>query len=849
MPALPFITLDPASGQFSIDNQAAEFLERLDAPLAVVACAGKYRTGKSSLLNRVLLDVDGREGFGVGKTVNACTKGLWLHTKVLGVPRDDGSTLSVLVVDSEGLGAFSATDSHDSRIFALALLVSSFFVYNSVGTIDEQAISTLSLVANISKHVRARANEAGVAQSAAESELSAARELGSLFPDFLWVVRDFSLQLCAADGAALNANQYLEQALAPKTAPANASSEQTAALEEKNHLRALLRTYFPRRQCATVVRPCTNERDLQRVDSMPKSEMRAEFWQDATAVRSAILRGAPAKTVENAKPISGRGLLRLCRSFVDALNSGAAPVIRDSWALLAEVQFRDAIDAAHSAFCKVVERESGDGACDPQTLQSVLQNAERHAAIVFNREAPDQSGPQHVKFGQKLASILRDSANDARETNSRLMQTHIDTVLSRQVTSRVHQCRSWNEFIEDVWQPARDAVEEQLGSGREARVAWSCAALPALESAAATLVDASSAAQRELEQVSAALRAAKEELSLVAQERDEFALLREKHAALEAQAAVATEEAQRRERELSAKIEQAVATRADTQNVEQSEAWRERESQLRSEAAEAMRAAEARAAEAEWQLQEANERVERTTNAFTDQIEALKRETSASLDEIRAAAREELQATVQRCEKLQIALDEAQSVAERAQEKSVLMKRKHGEALVRAETAETALASLRTENSAAERAMNEKWRADLQASADAKIELTRALKEAEARLAAREVQVAALRAELDEEKPNVEAERAWAVRERVEREADALRAELIETRAEMVKRNAEIRSLENRLRDQQSEHAMAQIKLKMDYEVQTARSRAHQTAATSNAVLGTAAAQKRAKIV
>ena len=45
---------------------------RTDLPLAIVAVAGMYRTGKSFLLNRVLLDRS--DGFGVGPSINPCTK-------------------------------------------------------------------------------------------------------------------------------------------------------------------------------------------------------------------------------------------------------------------------------------------------------------------------------------------------------------------------------------------------------------------------------------------------------------------------------------------------------------------------------------------------------------------------------------------------------------------------------------------------------------------------------------------------------------------------------------------------------------------------------------------------------
>jgi hypothetical protein len=39
----------------------------------------------------------------------------------------------------------------------LAILISSFFIYNSVGSIDENALSNLSLVINLTKHIHLKA--------------------------------------------------------------------------------------------------------------------------------------------------------------------------------------------------------------------------------------------------------------------------------------------------------------------------------------------------------------------------------------------------------------------------------------------------------------------------------------------------------------------------------------------------------------------------------------------------------------------------------------------------------------------------------------------------------------------
>jgi Guanylate-binding protein, N-terminal domain len=60
----------------------------------------------------------------------------------------------MIVVDTEGLGAYDEDENHDAKIFLLALLMSSLLIYNSVGTIDENALNSLSLVINLSKKIQ-----------------------------------------------------------------------------------------------------------------------------------------------------------------------------------------------------------------------------------------------------------------------------------------------------------------------------------------------------------------------------------------------------------------------------------------------------------------------------------------------------------------------------------------------------------------------------------------------------------------------------------------------------------------------------------------------------------------------
>ena len=129
---------------FTVSPEAIELLnseELINQKLGVIAVAGKYRTGKSFLLNRILLNKRGyKSGFGVGPTINPCTKGLWIWSKPIEILDSNNEKIKVLIIDSEGIGAFNEDENHDTRIFLLALLLSSYFIYNSMGTIDENAL-------------------------------------------------------------------------------------------------------------------------------------------------------------------------------------------------------------------------------------------------------------------------------------------------------------------------------------------------------------------------------------------------------------------------------------------------------------------------------------------------------------------------------------------------------------------------------------------------------------------------------------------------------------------------------------------------------------------------------------
>ena len=98
-------------------------------------------------------------------------------------PNDPNKELPILLIDTEGLGAFDEEENHDAKIFLLALLLCSLIVFNSIGAVDENALQNLSLVLNLSKKLQV--------QSGKQNEDP--DEMSQYFPSFLWGLRDFAL--------------------------------------------------------------------------------------------------------------------------------------------------------------------------------------------------------------------------------------------------------------------------------------------------------------------------------------------------------------------------------------------------------------------------------------------------------------------------------------------------------------------------------------------------------------------------------------------------------------------------------------------------------------------------------
>ena len=126
--------------------------------------------------------------------------------------------MHVLLLDTEGSGSLQKNQTHDAKIFALVVLLSSLFVFNSMQTIDENSIKSLSLAAELSNFIKIKGSE-----------------MNLMTPKFIWLLRDFALEL-RENGRDITENEYLENRLSNFARSSN---------QRNKKVRDALLKYFP----------------------------------------------------------------------------------------------------------------------------------------------------------------------------------------------------------------------------------------------------------------------------------------------------------------------------------------------------------------------------------------------------------------------------------------------------------------------------------------------------------------------------------------------------------------------------------------------------------------------------
>ena len=397
-----------------------------NAPARVLCVAGTYRTGKSYLLSRLQEAIaadrffqggqmngndppsscSNFETFSVGSTTEACTRGIWVWSHV-----NARGELTVLL-DTEGLASVDNDETWDAKIFSLGILLCSYFLYNSVGVVDEAAIDRLFLVGELTKHIALSGSSA--------SSSSNNTDLAHFFPPFMWVLRDFSLRL-EREGREITPKEYLDDALGER--PGN-----SARIRSRNEIRRAFRTLFRDRSCVTLVRPVHEEEDLRILSTLDSSRLRPEFVSQLHSLFQQVFASAGIKTVFG-DAVTGAMLVSLVNNYVGAINGGAVPDLRKSYEYMVEESLRHAFQVASAA-----HRASIDGAVEASISKDAMLSTK-----AFDAAAAASRADSILRFESEGGAVGFGTDGGASET-----------------------ARAWRDKLEGKLAEQREAALENL---------------------------------------------------------------------------------------------------------------------------------------------------------------------------------------------------------------------------------------------------------------------------------------------------------------------------------------------------------------------------------------------------
>jgi hypothetical protein len=344
-------------------------------------------------------------------------------------------------MDTEGLGSTSRSSNQDTKIFSLALLLSSYFVYNSRGVIDGNAIDDLSLVVNLTKMIHVKSQEDDATDS-----------LHEYFPNFLWVVRDFTLQL-EEKGKKISSRQYLENALTQQGGFSEAAAK-------KNQIRMMISNFFRERDCVTMVRPMVDEDKLRDLNSTPFEDLRPEFQKQISQLKLKLDSTMKPKSL-NGKILNGPMLLHLAEAYVTAFNDGGVPTISTAWDRVVSSQCEEALGAAVGIYknavgekIDVLGAKPADGDCSSEPVAFPVSGellATVHATAAA--AALDHLTRESVQDANLLAPFAARLTAACETELSTLTQKNSDT-------SEVWCQQLVEEVTSPVWERASASLKE-----------------------------------------------------------------------------------------------------------------------------------------------------------------------------------------------------------------------------------------------------------------------------------------------------------------------------------------------------------------------------------------------------
>ena len=405
---------DPDHKKLEVIEQNLSFLHQVTAPLAVVAVVGTFHSGKSFLMNQLMRK---GSGFGVGPSVQPETMGIWMWGQPAHMTTPEGHELNVIFLDTEGFAANNVSENYDSKVFAVATLLSSHLLFNSVKIINQADIDYLEVLARQTQLFALR------------SQMSESKWLSDFnqdllhFPPLTWVVQDFYQSVDRSP------REWLHQLMRSHT-------------REMDEYNISILDIFSEVDCHTLFLPATTEYLLNDLSKAREEDLTDKYRQDRDALRNKLsLNMKPKKN--HSRFVTGVELAHLLKVLVSAANDGNLASVPSRME-----RFVEKIQSSATDDCLKFYEDEMSASLTAEGLDGIMKKSKFQAT--------------HQQMTKKATELMRQLLQGLNET----LEAGIEKLLNR-IDLSFERMRDMNEkkiklMINEIEQRSQVQIEEEI---------------------------------------------------------------------------------------------------------------------------------------------------------------------------------------------------------------------------------------------------------------------------------------------------------------------------------------------------------------------------------------------------
>lgn len=327
-----------------LNEEAIQALAQIKEDIIIVFIFGKEGTSKNILMNLLInseektknkilisnsmINNRNKKGFKIDSFFNSIQgnkKGIYFWSSPL---EKKNSNEKIIFVDSFGINSEKIYQQNlESKLFALMIVISSIFIYNTVGDINSHSLNDLQLIVQLTDSINV------------EGKIDKDEIISELCPKFIWTLRDLDYEKYKQ----IKKNEvYLEECL-------NDDRFKGKNKDEINMINESLIKLFKKRECIAMPSPAQDIEELINIKKIDIKQLNENFQDEFNVLKKKIFETSEAKMI-NSKKITGPILVNLLKLFIKEINNDNIPNIDTIFSDLIKVELNSYYTTAINEF-------------------------------------------------------------------------------------------------------------------------------------------------------------------------------------------------------------------------------------------------------------------------------------------------------------------------------------------------------------------------------------------------------------------------------------------------------------------------------------------------------------------